>query len=106
MFERIILSDFERSKFDELIESLGWLDDHKEIIDDFTLSVSLERTRIGFARACDILLNMLKHRAKEKSKNFRIENKELSDYEKEYLLTKYCFLKTYAVLPKWFLELY
>lgn len=106
MFERIILSDFERSKFNELMQSLGWLDDHKEIIDDFALSVSLERTRIGFSRACDILLSMLKQRAKQKSKNFTIENKELSDYEKEYLLTKYCFLKTYAVLPKWFLELY
>ena len=79
MFERVILSDFERSKFNELMQSLGWLDDHKEIIDDFALSVSLERTRIGFSRACDILLSMLKQRAKQKSKNFRIENKELSD---------------------------
>ena len=106
MFERVILSDYERSKINKLIKTLEWLDDHKEIINDFALSVSLERTRIGFSRACDILLSMLKQRAKQKSKNFRIENKELSDYEKEYLLTKYCFLKTYAVLPKWFLELY
>ena len=106
MFERVILSDFERSKFNELIESLVWLDDHKEIINDCALGVSIERTRIGLSRACDIFLSMLKQKAKQKSKNFAIENKELSDYEKEYLLTKYCFLKTYAVLPKWFLELY
>lgn len=104
MFEKLVLNDFERTRFDELVKLLEF---KPTILRDFLLKVSLEKARaINFARACDILMESIKSYCELKAHKYKIESKNLSQYEEDYILTKYCFIKEFGYLPSWFRENY
>lgn len=103
MLDNLALSEFERSQLDSLIEALS---DKPSILKNFVLNLSLEGKKINFARACEILMQSIKSFCALKARKYTIKQKNISQYEEDYILTKFCFVKDFGNLPKWFINLY
>lgn len=104
MLDKLVLTDFERSRFDELVKLL---ESKPAILRDFLLRVSLEKARsINFARACEILIESIKSYCALKARKYKIVSKNLSQHEEDYILTKYCFVREFDFLPQWLKEMY
>lgn len=108
MFEHYNLSEFEKTKLEEIIESLQ-LAGQEDIVQSIALHLSLakmDKGKLDFGRACHIILSTLKEIAKEQAKGYKIKDKGLSTYEEQYLLTRYCFVRSFEYLPQWLKDLY
>ena len=104
MLENIILSDFERKQLDTLIASLEF---KPNVLRHFMIALSLESRKVNFAKACEILMQTIKKYCQIKAQKYTIKGKHFSQYEEEYILTKFCFCKEfYNILPAWFVVLY
>lgn len=104
MLDKLVLTDFERTRFDELIELL---ESKPSILRDFLLKLSLEKSRaINFARACELLVESIKSYCALKARKYKINSKSLSQYEEDYLLTKYCFVREFGFLPSYLKKMY
>lgn len=108
MFEGYNLSEFEKNKLGEILESLQ-LAGQEDIVHSLALHLSLakmDKGKLDFGRACHIILNTLKEIAKEQATSYKIKDKGLSTYEESYLLTRYCFMRSFEYLPQWLKDLY
>lgn len=103
MLEKITLSEFERQKLLDVLESLG---DNQAIAQDFLINLGLEKRKIDFSKACELLLQSIKLACRTSAKGYYLVAKDKSEYEKDYILTKYCFEKHFGNLPAWFKALY
>lgn len=103
----INLNATEQELYNELIDKMSFLENSNAILTNAQRSLILQGVKQDFNNFINAVMNELKSQSHAKAKGFKIHKSDLSEWEQDYILKKYCFVKYYGQsLPQWFIELY